>query len=281
MATLQESPFRTTCLSQRFLWRSGFNARLSHSHCPSGKWYLRIRRAFYPHSLELVCLTTPVIRDTSSPFRSNSFFFEKKKMAIFPPLPPPTYISPIPPHLQQNSKQNKMLVTIALLCTALAKYGSDDVGYDCPSPTTGVHAACEVTATVNGSCADAQAEVLDRLKGTDGWMDPHKGSYNITSATSDLVMGSHLRDVDPNYMDHFILHFVNNTAVAKAPSCNISSCSKTTNTSIVDYSLNYCNVYNLYCGSDSGCPYVKHNFLNTSENFGNCVQHKKSTCKTV
>ena len=40
--------------------------------------------------------------------------------------------------------------------------------------------------------------------------------------------------------------------------CEISACSASQVQSVTDFSGNYCNIRNLFCGSDVGCVTVKH-----------------------
>ncbi|CAE7030663.1 unnamed protein product [Symbiodinium natans] len=45
--------------------------------------------------------------------------------------------------------------------------------------------------------------------------------------------------------------------------CMIMGCSESQVFSIFDFSTNYCNLRNLYCGSADGCEPVKHSFKAT------------------
>merc|ERR1712146_641558 len=51
--------------------------------------------------------------------------------------------------------------------------------------------------------------------------------------------------------------------------CTMSACSESQVTSVVDYSTNYCNLHDLYCGSADSCKYVQHD-LTYSENNISC-----------
>eukprot|EP01061_Rhynchopus_euleeides_P001326 TRINITY_DN1093_c0_g1_i1.p1 TRINITY_DN1093_c0_g1~~TRINITY_DN1093_c0_g1_i1.p1 ORF type:complete len:186 (+),score=53.54 TRINITY_DN1093_c0_g1_i1:60-560(+) len=148
-------------------------------------------------------------------------------------------------------------------------------GYSCPSSAASMHASCEVTATVNGTCAQAMTEVKNRIaanvKGT--WTDPHNaGNYTVTSTDVDSVNGKRITGKPPHYEDHFTMKFA-----TSGSSCEITSCSVSQSASFLDYSTNYCNVHNLYCGSANGCKFLSSNFAYT-EKFGKCRQHETKDC---
>ncbi|CAJ1381655.1 unnamed protein product [Effrenium voratum] len=48
-------------------------------------------------------------------------------------------------------------------------------------------------------------------------------------------------------------------------SCDIHACSESQGFSVKDFSTNYCNLRNLYCGSTEGCVPVKHDFETSEE----------------
>merc|ERR1712176_1166007 len=52
--------------------------------------------------------------------------------------------------------------------------------------------------------------------------------------------------------------------------CKIEACSESQGASGADFSTNYCDIRNLYCGSADGCPTVSHDFTSTE------VSHKGS-----
>eukprot|EP01061_Rhynchopus_euleeides_P013323 TRINITY_DN23283_c2_g1_i1.p1 TRINITY_DN23283_c2_g1~~TRINITY_DN23283_c2_g1_i1.p1 ORF type:complete len:187 (+),score=50.46 TRINITY_DN23283_c2_g1_i1:59-562(+) len=164
-----------------------------------------------------------------------------------------------------------MRVSLLLVGAAAGVLG----GYSCPSSAASMHASCEVTATVNGTCADAMAEVELRIyaNGNGTWTDPHNGgNYSLTALDAAQLDGKRITGKPPHYEDHFTLKFA-----AAGNSCEITACSVSQSSSYLDYSTNYCNVRNLYCGGASGCKYIKYNFGYT-ESFGKCRQHEISDC---
>jgi len=61
--------------------------------------------------------------------------------------------------------------------------------------------------------------------------------------------------------------------------CVVYACSESQGFSVVDYSTNYCNLHNLYCGDEDDCPSVLHNFDVTEDFSANkCTQNMKSKC---
>eukprot|EP00754_Rhynchopus_humris_P012135 Rhum_TRINITY_DN14267_c1_g1::Rhum_TRINITY_DN14267_c1_g1_i1::g.75624::m.75624 len=159
----------------------------------------------------------------------------------------------------------KTAVLLALCVSATA--------YICPGPDSGLHASCQVTAVVNGDCAAATAEVQARIKGVDGWVDPHNGgNYSVVSFAGNTLHGQRTTGKAPHYLDLFTMVFT-----AQGSSCQIMSCSKSQATSILDFSTNYCDVHNLYCGTASGCKPV-HSDFTVSETFGTCFEHDASKC---
>eukprot|EP01061_Rhynchopus_euleeides_P026202 TRINITY_DN42892_c0_g1_i1.p2 TRINITY_DN42892_c0_g1~~TRINITY_DN42892_c0_g1_i1.p2 ORF type:complete len:170 (+),score=70.04 TRINITY_DN42892_c0_g1_i1:59-568(+) len=166
-----------------------------------------------------------------------------------------------------------MMRASLLLLGAAAVLGSD---YSCPGSPVGIHASCEVTATVNGSCADAFTEAKLRilLNANGSWVDPHNGgTYSIMSESTDVLNGKRLTG-NKKYTDHFTMKF---ESTGSSSSCNIVSCSESQSFSYLDYSTNYCNVHDLYCGTANKCTYVRYNFVYT-ESFGSCKQHDTADC---
>ncbi|CAE7412974.1 unnamed protein product [Symbiodinium natans] len=121
----------------------------------------------------------------------------------------------------------------------------------------------------DASCADVMEEIRARVT-SDSWVDPHnKGTYTLLSEAKDEL---DIQRVTGNkkYTDKIIFSF-SDFGGAK-PACGISACSESQGFSIGDFSTNYCNIRNLYCGKEDGCVAVKKSF-GTSEtkidhNFG-------------
>merc|ERR1711924_406066 len=68
---------------------------------------------------------------------------------------------------------------------------------------------------------------------------------------------------------------------ASGKGCAVAACSESQVTSVYDYSTNYCNLHDLYCGKGDGCNQVNKNLdLSFEENNVNCSsgQHDASAC---
>jgi len=59
------------------------------------------------------------------------------------------------------------------------------------------------------------------------------------------VTGNH------HFTDKLIFTFTDYKAIK--PTCGIHACSESQIFSVKDFSTNYCNVRNLYCGKEDGC----------------------------
>jgi hypothetical protein len=150
----------------------------------------------------------------------------------------------------------------------------------CPGSPSPVHASCEMTVTFPRTKCDAvREEILARLQGENQWKDPHNGGvYTLLSDTTttvtsvDATHGSR-RTGDGKYTDLFAFTFTERESVG----CTVKACSESQVFSILDFSTNYCNLFNLYCNSSDGCPVVKHE-LEYKEEYNKCSQRTKENC---
>ena len=101
-----------------------------------------------------------------------------------------------------------------------------------------------------------------------------QGTYTLTNgATADSsVIESQRLTGDKKYTDK--LKF---TLKASGSGCELTACSESQVMSVIDFSTNYCNLHDLYCGSQDGCPTAKMD-LKYSEKLNSCKQHDKSKC---
>lgn len=155
-------------------------------------------------------------------------------------------------------------------------------GYSCPGSGSFVHASMEVTATASASCADVKAEIKARANAQGGWKDPHNGGiYSVLDSDEDGVIKTQ-RTTNPKtsvggkvYTDkqNFVLK-------DKGGSCEILACSESQGTSVADMSTNYCDIRNLYCGSNDGCTTVAHDFVSNEESHSGSLGagHDASKC---
>ena len=111
-------------------------------------------------------------------------------------------------------------------------------------------------------CAVVKQEIEIRMSGFDDeFVDPHNhGHYHKT--WSDGAHGTLTRGYRETgdggydegvYMDRIFLTYENLEA---GDGCMVTACSESQHTSVLDFSTNYCNLHNLWCGASEGCPYV-------------------------
>jgi len=109
--------------------------------------------------------------------------------------------------------------------------------------------------------ADVAAEIQARVNGQSAaWHDPHNnGTYAAVSQNDKemlLTRTSGSKSVGgTKYTDKVLFTFESSGA-----GCSIGACSESQVTSVADFSTNYCNIRNLYCGSADGCKPVEHDF---------------------
>eukprot|EP01063_Lacrimia_lanifica_P030414 TRINITY_DN482_c1_g2_i1.p2 TRINITY_DN482_c1_g2~~TRINITY_DN482_c1_g2_i1.p2 ORF type:complete len:171 (+),score=59.24 TRINITY_DN482_c1_g2_i1:65-577(+) len=147
--------------------------------------------------------------------------------------------------------------------------------YECPGSSSFIHAKCQATAHLAEGCDVATAEIKARIAGAGGWVDPHnKGTYALVGDESGVITATHATGAAPHYVDK--LSFV---LSAEGAGCKVEACSESQVFSVLDFSTNYCNLRNLYCGSAENCPTAGHDLTVISEDTGlSCLQHDKSKC---
>jgi hypothetical protein len=138
-----------------------------------------------------------------------------------------------------------------------------------PCPGTGAwfgHAKTELTTLAKASCADVGAEMVARAGGQHGWYDPHNGgTYAVLSSSPTEIRTSRTANPEHSvggikYVDKQVL-----TLTEKNGNCEIAACSESQGTSVKDFSTNYCDLRNLFCGSADGCKPVQHDFESVQE----------------
>eukprot|EP00301_Raphidiophrys_heterophryoidea_P026512 c9174_g1_i1.p1 GENE.c9174_g1_i1~~c9174_g1_i1.p1 ORF type:complete len:173 (-),score=34.15 c9174_g1_i1:111-629(-) len=147
----------------------------------------------------------------------------------------------------------------------------------CPGSPVFMHAKCDMSVTFpTTACADISEEIVLRGNATNGWYDPHNnGTYTIVSATNVTIEATRLTG-DGKYTDRMLFTMSNAGA-----GCSVSACSESQVNSIYDYSTNYCNLRDLYCGKDKGCKFIENNINDYTEKFNSCTYHTESECLTV
>jgi len=124
--------------------------------------------------------------------------------------------------------------------------------FKCPGSAALIHAWAEVTVSFpDASCSTVKAEMEARISGSGGWIDPHNGgTYSITS---DAGTELEVKRVTANkqYTDKQLFTFTDSGS-----GCKMTGCSESQVTSVADFSTNFCNLHDLYCGSEDNCPTV-------------------------
>lgn len=138
----------------------------------------------------------------------------------------------------------------------------------CPgSEATFGHAKTQLVSAAKASCAVVRAEILARADGAHGWVDPHNGGvYKVLSSTPTEVRTS--RTANPKHSmfgQKYVDKQIFTLTTRDDGSCEIAGCSESQGTSVKDFSTNYCDLRNLFCGSTDACHPVLHDFLSSQE----------------
>jgi len=153
--------------------------------------------------------------------------------------------------------------------------GSSEI---CPGSNADKHAKCSMTVTFpSASCSVVSYEILSRLRGLNGWIDPHnQGTYELLEEDKERnqITASRLTG-DRKYTDKF--QFGLTEIDGKTDACEVTACSESQVRSVIDYSTNYCNLRSLYCNSSDGCPVVASS-LEYEETYSDCTQRDAKKC---
>eukprot|EP00933_Yihiella_yeosuensis_P071381 TRINITY_DN7958_c0_g2_i4.p1 TRINITY_DN7958_c0_g2~~TRINITY_DN7958_c0_g2_i4.p1 ORF type:complete len:181 (+),score=26.86 TRINITY_DN7958_c0_g2_i4:1042-1584(+) len=159
----------------------------------------------------------------------------------------------------------KPITTCFFLLLASAIGVENSKAYSCPGSPAFVHASAKVTATFRqNSCAEVRQEMLDRINEKNGWVDPHNGgTYTLLSDPSAEVLQVERETGDKKYVDKMDFTFA--PLKGDAGSCELMGCSESQVTSFLDFSTNFCNIHDLYCGRADGCPIANKDFVYTEQ----------------
>jgi hypothetical protein len=125
------------------------------------------------------------------------------------------------------------------------------------------------------SCGKVYDEMTARIAGNGGWVDPHNaGMYSVMEGS---IQGKELHSKrltgNKKYTDLQLFEFSEDGG-----DCVMTGCSESQVTSYLDFSTNYCNLHDLYCGSSDGCKFVKSD-LKYKEDVKSCSSADKGQCK--
>jgi hypothetical protein len=153
----------------------------------------------------------------------------------------------------------------------------------CPGSAASVHAKCVMKVEFPQiECKKVLEEINLRLKHENSWVDPHNnGKYELLSSSSETDdNGEHVVLVKASrqtgsggYTDLMNIQLTE----GEDHTCVLETCSESQGTSVLDYSTNYCNLHNLYCG-DANCNAVEHEFMDYKEEYVNCKQNTVAKC---
>jgi len=157
--------------------------------------------------------------------------------------------------------------------------------YHCPGSSSLNHAWMEVTVTADVSCDLVHAEIVERAGGG-SWVDPHNGGIYSVVHDSDTTIHTQ-RTTNPVTSVGGVVYVDLQIFELKSVSggCQIKGCSESQGNSFSDFSTNYCDLRNLYCGAADDCqtalnPFtVKENSYHKSfgagHDFSGCVVKKE------
>lgn len=132
----------------------------------------------------------------------------------------------------------------------------------CPGSPAWIHASAKVKVNIKASCQTVLDEMIARVQAQSGeWHDPHNnGRYRLLAQgkTDPSTLFANISRTTGNgkYTDKLGFRFY----VTGTEQCGVHACSESQVTSIADFSTNYCNLRNLYCGSAEGCKPVNNDF---------------------
>merc|ERR1711990_82962 len=109
---------------------------------------------------------------------------------------------------------------------------------------------------------------MGRAGGQNGWVDPHNGGiYSVLNSEAGVVTTQ--RTTNPETSVGGQVYTDKQTFVLTERDqggCRIKACSESQGTSVGDFSTNYCDIRNLYCGSADGCTTLLNDFTHEEAN---------------
>lgn len=139
----------------------------------------------------------------------------------------------------------------------------------CPSSPAVLRASCSAVFTVKDfGCTDTKEEVERRAQGKDGWSDPRTPAgttkMRLVSATADSSTVSVTRTTpsespDGNAAESVDMLTLKYVFDPMTGGCHVHGCSVAQTMSLLDVSsCQFCNMFNLLCGTDAGCRVCRH-----------------------
>jgi hypothetical protein len=149
-------------------------------------------------------------------------------------------------------------------------------GMKCPGSSAAIHhASCQVTVTFQSGCDAVYAEMVARIHGENGWVDPHnRGTYAVVEgSTAGQELHATRHTGNGKYTDKMVF-----TYSSSGSSCVMTGCSESQVLSFADFGTNFCNLHDLYCGAQDQCAKAATD-LTYTEVVGSCTESDKGKCK--
>merc|ERR1712113_1140298 len=153
--------------------------------------------------------------------------------------------------------------------------------YSCPGSGSFVRARMEVTATASASCDDVKAEIQARASAQGGWKDPHNGGiYSVLEVDGNVIKTQRTTNPATSVGGKVYTDKQSFQLTDASGSCQIKACSESQGTSVGDFSTNYCDIRNLYCGKADGCLPVSKDFATSEDSYSKSIGagHDFSAC---
>jgi len=167
--------------------------------------------------------------------------------------------------------------TIVAASLAGVAFGSDS--YTCPGPPAGGHASMKVTVQATASCDAVQQEIEARAQGD--YVDPHNGGiYSLVSSSDGLVNTQRTTNPATSVGGNVYTDKQTFKLTSTDGGCQVEGCSESQSASFSDFSTNYCDLRNLYCGSADGCATAKSDFTSQEKSHKGSLGagHDSSKC---
>ena len=131
----------------------------------------------------------------------------------------------------------------------------------CPTSPVDIHAQTSLHFSAFATCASVGEEILARIAGNEAgtWVDPHNTGHYFLDGSSYTQIDAHRETGTASIPQGGpFTDKIRFTMTQSGATCEIEGCSASQGQSVTDFSGNYCNMYNLICGSSLGCVTVKY-----------------------
>merc|ERR1711939_1054847 len=111
-----------------------------------------------------------------------------------------------------------------------------------------------------------------RASGEGGWVDPHNGGiYSVLGSDNGVIQTQRTTNPATSVGGKVYTDKQTFTLSDADGGCQISACSESQGTSVGDFSTNYCDLRNLYCGSADGCKTVSNDFTSDEQSHSGSI----------